>query len=199
MDRRSFLGGSLALAGSLLVVPVTKVLAANPVPTIWGDGIHDDSPGLQALFDGEPFITSELVNAGIRSEVSPTNAFINLFGGLFYLKNKVIIGRKVACYAQIYNCVFLFDSDDRTRYYLHTMQGRNEFVLGDFEDDPYKFPVCSTIDAGGNTTISNCTFRSLKIGNGKSNNTGWFQEVNNTGSWATIYGVKHSQGNCLLG
>src|SRR5687768_14897749 len=49
VTRRSFLRGALAIS----VVPLLPSLAF--VPTIYGDGVRDDAPGLQALIDGKPF------------------------------------------------------------------------------------------------------------------------------------------------
>lgn len=51
-SRRSFLGGALALS-AIVVVP--SIGFGKELPCIYGDGIHDDTAGLQALFDGEPF------------------------------------------------------------------------------------------------------------------------------------------------
>lgn len=52
VSRRSFLGGALTIAAASLV-PV--VAFTDPVPVLWGDGVHDDAPALQALIDGKPF------------------------------------------------------------------------------------------------------------------------------------------------
>lgn len=50
LSRRTFLIGSLALAGAS-VVPVD---AWAGMPRIVGDGVHDDAPGFNALLAGEP-------------------------------------------------------------------------------------------------------------------------------------------------
>lgn len=47
LSRRLFLGGAIALVGAA-VLP-RMVLSA---PVVWGDGIHDDWAGLDALFNG---------------------------------------------------------------------------------------------------------------------------------------------------
>ena len=57
ISRRFFLAGLIALAGvkgSPLVASV-----ANNLPEIVGDGMHDDSAGLSALFKNEPVIFSK--------------------------------------------------------------------------------------------------------------------------------------------
>jgi hypothetical protein len=51
LSRRSFFGGALALS-AVIALP----LEAFPfAPTIYADGVHDDTAGLQALLDGKPF------------------------------------------------------------------------------------------------------------------------------------------------
>ena len=53
MNRRSFLGGIFAVAGATVVpVALAKALPV-PRPILWGDGIHDDTRALNALFAGE--------------------------------------------------------------------------------------------------------------------------------------------------
>ncbi len=55
MNRRSLLGG-------ILSVPAAMVLAKAPlsIPVMVGDGEHDDTLALQALFDGKPFSAERL-------------------------------------------------------------------------------------------------------------------------------------------
>lgn len=50
-SRRSFLGGVIALAA---YSTAPKIVRAMDAPRIWADGLHDDAPGLNALFAGEP-------------------------------------------------------------------------------------------------------------------------------------------------
>jgi hypothetical protein len=52
-SRRSFLKGALTLVAASVVAKPIAVLAQYP--RIVGDGVHDDTDGLQAAFDGEPF------------------------------------------------------------------------------------------------------------------------------------------------
>lgn len=59
MSRRFFLGGVLALAATPVIVRVVSPLLIAPKPIIWGDGIHDDWEGLQALLNGQEFEVKE--------------------------------------------------------------------------------------------------------------------------------------------
>lgn len=52
VSRRAFLRGTIALAAS---TTLSFPRLAHAIPAIYGDGVHDDAPGLQALLDGEPF------------------------------------------------------------------------------------------------------------------------------------------------
>lgn len=59
MRRRSFLGGILALT-------VTQQFGMRPqhLPTLHGDGVHDDAPALNALFGGGAFrVDNEMIIA----------------------------------------------------------------------------------------------------------------------------------------
>lgn len=52
LSRRSFFKGGLALT-AVTVLP--QIVQAKAPPVIWADGIHDDTAGIQALLDNEPF------------------------------------------------------------------------------------------------------------------------------------------------
>lgn len=56
VDRRTFLKSAGAGLGALMIAPglLSRMTSWNTAPTLYGDGIHDDTPGLQALIDGEP-------------------------------------------------------------------------------------------------------------------------------------------------
>lgn len=90
MKRRTFLAGAV----SLIAVPVlAKYSFAKP--RIWGDGVHDDANGLQALLNGEPFVTDL---PGIWQD-GVVDGSVYLTGGIFkvgktlYVRpNNVIIG-----------------------------------------------------------------------------------------------------------
>jgi hypothetical protein len=53
MGRRTFLKG-VGVLGAFAVMPGTlaRMLSWPQRPILWGDGVHDDAPGLQALVDG---------------------------------------------------------------------------------------------------------------------------------------------------
>lgn len=87
VSRRSFLGGILALTA----VAVAPKVMAEPLPRIVGDGVHDDTAGLQALFDGRPFTADP--RYGVQwVEVEDA---LRLTGGRFRLTETVkIVGRK---------------------------------------------------------------------------------------------------------
>lgn len=82
ISRRFFLGGVIAVAAGQLVKP------AFAMPMIFGDGIHDDTRGLNALLAGEPF---HVENEGVIVHEG------NILGGTFkitdtlYLRDNVII------------------------------------------------------------------------------------------------------------
>ncbi len=54
ISRRFFLGGAISLASVVTFEPA--VSSVGNFPTIYGDGIRDDAPGLRALFNNEPVI-----------------------------------------------------------------------------------------------------------------------------------------------
>lgn len=56
MYRRSFIAGLAAAIAVIDAFSISSLVA--PVPTIYADGVRDDSAGLQAFFDGKPFLRS---------------------------------------------------------------------------------------------------------------------------------------------
>jgi hypothetical protein len=80
-DRRSFLKGILTL-GVISAVPMSRLIV--PVPTIWGDGIHDDAPGLNALLRGDRFIVEA---DGVIAEDGVIQ------GGTFLIRAPLVINR----------------------------------------------------------------------------------------------------------
>lgn len=51
LSRRGFLRGLVAVtAAGVVSLPAV----AEAVPQLWGDGVHDDAGGLEALFNGRP-------------------------------------------------------------------------------------------------------------------------------------------------
>ena len=64
LTRRSFLRGLLTVA-AVSIAPAT-ILHAD-IPRIVGDGIHDDTLGLQAALDGKPFVCEGCVVSNTHS------------------------------------------------------------------------------------------------------------------------------------
>ena len=79
MNRRSFLKIAGA-AGLLTVTPISIASAlATKVPVIYGDGIHDDSDGLEAALNGKDFVCAKnlVVREGNNLVVSNGNFLLN--------------------------------------------------------------------------------------------------------------------------
>lgn len=82
IDRRSFVAGLAAAVGAL----ATPAFAFATPPTIYGDGIHDDTAGLQAFFDGRR--VRDLTAPGVLAREG-NRATIN--GGSFLVRSRVEI------------------------------------------------------------------------------------------------------------
>lgn len=82
ISRRSFLGGLLVLSAAIAVPAEALTLA--PAALIYGDGIHDDTDGLNALFRGEPvhFVND---NATVRSG----GGMVYLSGGTYRISDTI--------------------------------------------------------------------------------------------------------------
>ena len=84
MNRRSFLKIA-GTAGLLAVTPITLASAlATKVPIIYGDGIHDDTEGLQAAVSGKDFVCE----SGI---VHVSGNTVNILGGTFLISDTITI------------------------------------------------------------------------------------------------------------
>lgn len=82
-SRRSFLKGLLTVAAVSVAAPAA--LLNNDIPRIVGDGLHDDTLGLQAALDGKPFICEgQMVFGGDRVEIT---------GGRFRISKTLTIAR----------------------------------------------------------------------------------------------------------
>ena len=88
LTRRFFLGGAIALTVAARAIPISA-------PRIVGDGVHDDTAGLQALLSNEPY-ECDLPNVGWLSN----SGRIYIQGGIFRLTDIIYIRR---------NNVYLFD------------------------------------------------------------------------------------------
>jgi len=71
LSRRLFLGGAIATVGASIVP------AFASVPTIYGDGIHDDWAGIDALWRGKP---ARILNDAVS--VRP-DGLVEMVGGQF--------------------------------------------------------------------------------------------------------------------
>ena len=95
ISRRFFLQGALSVA-ALSVVPS----AMADAPRIVGDGIHDDTAGIQALLDGRPFVCDDE-----RIAISDDD-HVYLTGGLFRTTRTIYYARR--CNVTISRCTFIF-------------------------------------------------------------------------------------------
>lgn len=88
IGRRELLFGlGAVLAGSVVPAPA---LANGPI--IYGDGIHDDGPGLSALVSGQPF---RIAQKG-RFKAHQTAGAATLRGGCFRLATAIRVAERAA-------------------------------------------------------------------------------------------------------
>jgi hypothetical protein len=118
LSRRSFLGGILSVS-AVAVAPLAHV------PRIVGDGIHDDTAGLQAAFDGAPFEADGFVmqRAGrlvISGGMFRTTGPLNLVG-----KSGVVIRDAMFAYEHNGACLSL-DTCELTTVTGCCFYGRSE-------------------------------------------------------------------------
>lgn len=84
LSKRSFLTGVSAAAAALVIGPARAIGILAPIPTLWGDGIHDDIPAFKALFSGLPVKTVP----GDYWLQTGTD-FVNLTGGKYFLSESL--------------------------------------------------------------------------------------------------------------
>jgi hypothetical protein len=90
LSRRSFLRGTLALAGTVALQPAFTLLS---VPKIWADGIHDDAPGLNALFARQPVeVVDDAVSILQGEHISLRNGIYRIGSTLFVRDHTYISG-----------------------------------------------------------------------------------------------------------
>lgn len=87
MNRRGFLGAILA-ASMAPAIARSGVLMPIYVPKpdllrLWGDGMHDDTLALQAIFDGKPVFGAEPFSEG---------GSVYLSGGIYRISSTILIG-----------------------------------------------------------------------------------------------------------
>lgn len=97
IDRRSFLKGVL----SVTVVAGAGVPSLG-APLLKGDGVHDDTDALRALFSGKSFRCENEVVA-VRRKYG-----IDLSGGKFRINSTIYVPEQ---FVNIYNCTFYCTED----------------------------------------------------------------------------------------
>lgn len=88
LSRRSFLRGTVAVASAAVIMNPADFLAARQIPIICGDGVHDDTAGLQALLDGLP--------VDIRNDCARvmTGNGVRLSRGIFKITRTLVVRRE---------------------------------------------------------------------------------------------------------
>src|SRR5690242_8948130 len=100
ISRRTFFGGAIALAAAS-ALPLSAF--AEPVPLICGDGVHDDTAGLQALLDGKPFrVASGAPNVVYRN----TGGDVYITGGTYRITEALFVRDRTAF---ITDCTLFLD------------------------------------------------------------------------------------------
>jgi hypothetical protein len=90
-DRRSFLRGMVGLVGATVLVRPSGFLG---LPTLWGDGITDDAPALNALLRGEPVhIVADTARVARQRQV-----FLN--GGKFAIGSPIVVSNHALLYLE---------------------------------------------------------------------------------------------------
>ena len=84
ITRRSFFGGALSISAVAMLPALALV---DEIPEIYGDMVHDDTEGLQALFDGRPF---KVNGDGFQASC---DGIAILMGGTFLVSRTLHIGK----------------------------------------------------------------------------------------------------------
>ena len=120
LTRRSFLRGLFTIA-AVSVVPATLLQA--DLPRIVGDGIHDDTAGLQAALDGKPFICEGNVVRGTQS--------LHIGEGMYRISDTLTVtdngGPNTVIHDAMFNCS---DMQEGPAFYvdLPKADGRHAFI-----------------------------------------------------------------------
>lgn len=117
-SRRSFLGGVLALTAAATI----PLASAGAAPLIVGDGIHDDTAGLQALFDGKPF---RIAGEGIAYRLRDGEAFFS--GGTFRVSKTLHLrpgSPRITVHSITLRCADAFDGGPMLMFHEGSGGGR---------------------------------------------------------------------------
>lgn len=106
-SRRTFIASSAATVVVAAAAPAAPVWAA----TLHGDGRHDDTNALQALFDGQPVGVAKPNLVAVN-----TNGRIRLLNGKFRTSRKIRIGAGSDLYCA--NCAFRIGDGSTAPYPL---------------------------------------------------------------------------------
>ena len=85
--KRGFL---LGLAGATGLLVAQPKLLLSKLPILWGDGVHDGSDGLEALFNGEPVKTAW---GDTFKPMFDDGTPVTLDGGKYYLGRTITLNR----------------------------------------------------------------------------------------------------------
>lgn len=112
MNRRFFLKGALAVT-ALSILPAIDL---SGYPTLYGDGVHDDTEALQALFDLKPYICEGNLIQG-QTEVELTKGVFKTTDTL-HVKDTTLL---------IFNCTFNYYGN--VEKYMLIMTGMSNSLI----------------------------------------------------------------------
>lgn len=96
ISRRGFVAASGALTAAVLSTPAYSLTAR---PTLYGDGVHDDTDALEALFANRP-----LTVMNDRLTAAESNGTVRLLNGKFNIRRPLKLEDGVNLYSA--NCSF---------------------------------------------------------------------------------------------
>lgn len=115
LSRRLFLRGALSVAATTALIRPSALLAA--APKIVADGLHNDGPGLNALFGGRPV---DIVNDAVRILRGKQ---IEISGGVYKVGERL---RVTQDYTYIHGGSFIFSGES----FGFFLEGKHCFIIG---------------------------------------------------------------------
>jgi len=88
MNRRFFLGGLIAAPAGVAadnIMPVRSIERLM-LPVLWGDGVHDDYPAVQAMINGARYLFGGRI-------MQQSGSVINVPNGTFWLGGTILMNR----------------------------------------------------------------------------------------------------------